>query len=240
MLRLLRYGLIISLALFLFAPGSYAGMVRVAKRLNYLDIYSGLSKPVGKYDGWLYLRWNEFFPPDSRRSPKIAGDEIYEQTVHFGINYGQLRNNHVAYSIGFRYTRAAVRNRTIIPGFGSVGLGESGLDMNLYDVTFDLNYFFLNLNHSQWSPYVGLGVAGGMLVLPATGKDPETGNEYASEGHVRTAARANFGFDIKIWANSKDRAFLSLTSQNSIDLAGSQNRPKYLNIGAAVRYWFRP
>lgn len=229
MLRLFRYGLIVGLAVFLTAPGSNAGMVRVAKRLNYLDIYGGYSKPVGSINGVV----TDPLLVDGRRV-SVDIDSAYSATAFFGISYGQLRSGHILYSLGFRYTHHDIKDTINYPPnhfLTWVPLSEKP-SYNQYDIDINLNYYLTDPSRAILSPYLGIGFHGGLLAVTSEG--------YQSTNDVTTALSLNFGADMNLYSGPKDRTLVTLASVNSYNLLASGDRPKYLNVGAAVRFWFRP
>ena len=78
---------------------------RVAKRLNVLEFYGGYSQPFGNY----HTIGSIDFVNNIGLLTDIDADRVYDPTVHFGINYGQLRG-HWLYSIGFRYTKIETKD----------------------------------------------------------------------------------------------------------------------------------
>jgi len=219
----------ISLAVFLIAPGSYAGMVKVAKRLNYLDIYGGYSKPVGTISG---VVTDPLLVGDRHVSVDI--DSAYTSTVFFGISYGQLRSGHILYSLGFRYTHHDILDTINYPPshFLTWAPLTEKPSYNQYDFDINLNYHLTDPSKAVLSPYLGIGFHGGILAVTSEG--------YQSTNDVTTALSFNFGADVKLYSGPKNRTMVTLASVNNYNLLASGARPKYLNIGAAVRYWFRP
>jgi hypothetical protein len=234
-----RNGLLVALIMLLVAPAADAGIKKVAKRLSMIDFYAGGSIISGKYQGLGLDHWNDFFEKGFP-SPSIDGSDIYKSTFHFGIDYGQLRNDHFLFTIGFRYTRVQVKDSINIPfddpkyDYALMDVDDF-IDIHLYDIDFNLNYFFTNAQHSLLAPYVGLGLKGGFM-----SKDPESAGGYADENELKFTVSANFGADIKVWTAPSGRSHVALSSVNSWDLLASGQRPRYLNIGGAIKYYFRP
>ena len=71
-------------------------------------------------------------------------------------------------------------------------------------------------------------------------RDPESGVDYADENELKFTVSVNFGADIKVWTAPSGRSYVALSSVNSWDLLASGQRPRYLNIGGAIKYYFRP
>jgi len=199
-----------------------AGISRVARRYNFIQFYGSYSQPVGKYD-------QLFDSPivDGFGDPFSAdADLVYDPTYQFGFAYGQLRNNHIAFSLGFTYT-----DIDAVGDFADFGTGEKGA-LNQYDVDFDLNYLFTNPAQAKISPFVGLGFHAGITSWTAAG--------YESQNELTMALGVNFGTDIVLWESSDKRTFVALSSINEFQFLASEERPKYLNLGVGLKYYFRP
>ncbi len=222
--------------------GSAWSLTKVPARVSIIDISGGYSMITGNYGGFRGDSWNKIFGL-SGSNPSVTGSDIYSPTFHFGFSYGQLRNNHLFYSVGFRYTKIGLEDSTIVPFSPSPGiiyLEQSGLNLNLYDIDFNFNYYQSNVAVTGWSPYIGLGMRTGFQVLSAEGRDPESGLEYASESELKFALALNVGIDVKLTSAASNRSHFVLSSANSFDFLGSGNRPRYLNLGLALKYYFRP
>ncbi len=199
---------------------------KVARSFNFVDFFAGSSRPVGNRDGL-----PDFDFVNNSRMVKVNSEDIYGNTFHLGITYGQLRGSHFLWSAGIRYTDHKV--------FDSIPLTSNSALMLLYnpsyrqyDIDFNINCFPLDLTKSSFSPYSGLGAHAGVLAI----SDEVNTTDYSAN----LGLSLNFGADLKIWKSVDERAFVTLSSVNSYDLIGSSDRPKYLNIGGAVKYYFRP
>ncbi|MDF1544451.1 MAG: hypothetical protein P1R58_05045 [bacterium] len=223
------------LGLICLIPISASAITKVAARYNSLEFFGGFSTPVGNYHGYRSGDWYSA----TGQSPAVTASDLYESTWHVGFAYGQLRNDHVLYTIGFTFTDVKWPDSTIIP---QVGIFDPplGYGSNLYDIDFDLNYYQNNVARSSWSPFVGLGFHGGFYVFSMDGVDPQTGFSYASETEIKFAMSVNFGFDIRVAEMENGRGALALSSTNSYDFLGTGNRPRYLNFGLGLKYYFRP
>ena len=84
----------------------------------------------------------------------------------------------------------------------------------------------------NFTPYVGLVAAVGMIAQSAEG--------YETEYEVNSLLSANFGAEFKLWSSPDKRKFLTLASVNSFDLLSSGYRPRNLNIGGAIKFYGRP
>lgn len=232
---------ILLIGFLLSVPSTQGGIAKVAKRWNMIDFYAGGSMITGEYEGLGSDDWDDiFFSP---YSADVDGNDLYNTTFHLGFDYGQLRNNHMFFSIGFRYTKVEIEDSVVVDfpdAIGIVYFRENDFNINLFDLDFNLNYYPLNVNRHYLLPYLGVGFKGGFMVFDNEGRDPETGYEYESESEIKFTLSLNFGADLKIWSSPSGRSFVTLSSINSWDIVASDNRPKYLNIGGGIKYYFRP
>lgn len=220
MVRFSRTAILLALILPMLVSPVDGGIIRVAKRYSVIDFYGGTSSPVGSYDniaGIIYF-------VDGRGRPfEVDGDKIYDPTYQLGFSFGQLRNSNMLMKIGFRYTNVEVAGND--PLFSFVKLRQYDLDINF-------NYLLMNIIEHSFVPYVGVGFRAGFTNAEAAG--------YRSEARINTVLAANFGAELKLWEGAKKQSFITIASVNSYDLFASGNRPKYLNIGGALKYYFRP
>ncbi|MFQ5499316.1 MAG: hypothetical protein ACE5FH_06560 [Candidatus Zixiibacteriota bacterium] len=221
------------------APSGQAGLQRVARRLNVVSLTGGYSTILGSYEGIGSDSWREVF---STPGPDVDvdGDGLYEPTYHLGFSYGQIRNNRMYVGVGLAYTQVRTENTIDVPGYGRVMQLENDFDFNLYDINFDFNYHLTNVHRAAFSPYVGVGLVGGFFVSSSPGRDPQTGLKFASESQLKFTTRLNFGVDLKLVRSASKRSYVALSSVNSWDVLATGQRPKYLNIGVAIKYYFRP
>jgi len=228
-----RIPLLLALILPALCLPAEGAIVRVAKRYYTLDVSGGASTPVGKYDG--FVDFVDFFDAEGR-PVDVDADVLYDPTFHLGINYGQLRNDRMLLTLGFRWTKIEFTN---IGGLNTVG--REGLpiffeakkpNVNQYDLDINFNYLFAAIAKQTFAPYVGVGFRAGFTAVTAKG--------FSSETRLNTVLCGNFGAELKLWEQAKKRSFLTLASVNSYDLFSSGGRPKYLNIGGALKYYFRP
>ena len=203
-----------------------AGISRVARRYNFVQFYGSYSQPVGEHDQLFITNFIDF----SGRSVDIDADQLYDPSYQIGFSYGQLRNDHIAFSLGFTYTdiemvdSIAADNEIFVPG--------ADPSLNQYDLDFDLNYLFSNPAQSKIAPFVGLGFHGGITSLTAKG--------FESENEVTLALGVNLGADFVIWEASDNRSFVTLSTVNEFQVLASDARPRYLNLGIGLKYYFRP
>ncbi len=212
-------------------PTAEAGITKVAKRLNVLEFYGGYSHPVGSYDGIDIID----FLDSQDRLVELDADQVYDPGYYFGFNYGQLTVSHVLLSFGFRWTHIATLDTfytdPLVPGFGWEFQPETPT-FNLYDLDFNANYFLTDPSVSVLSPYAGVGLHAGILSL--------SGDFIETQNDIKFALGLNFGADLTFWKSPDGRSLLALSSVNEWIVAASNDRPRYLNFGAALKYYFRP
>lgn len=201
------------------AVDATAAIKRVAARYNVLNFYGGYATPHGEYHELGALP----FLDQNDQLVTFDADLLLDGTYFLGADYGTLYSRYFLVLIGFRYTDHNV-NRSLFAN-------ADNLEFNQYDLEFNLNFYPLDLAKSIASPYVGGGLAAGVI----TKEDPG----YETESEIKVAFSLNFGADLKIFESPSGRSFVTLSSMNNYNLLASEDRPKYLNIGAALRYWFR-
>ena len=202
------------------AVSADAAIRRIPASYNMLNFYGGYSTPHGEYGEVGLVQFVDNFD----RPIEIDADEAFDGTFHFGFDYGTLRAKRFLVLIGFRYTEHAVQQWI---------LDVPPVDFNYrqYDLEFNANYYLVDLTTQMASPYIGAGFQAGM-----TSTEPDG---YDSETDIKVALSLNFGADLKIFQAPNNRSFVTLASMNNYNLVGSDDRPNYLNIGGAIRYWFR-
>ena len=224
---------IATIVILILMTSQAAALGRVARRYNVIDFYGGTSSPVGKYDG--LAGFVDFTDADDRPAD-VDGDVLYDPTFHLGINYGQLRNNRMLVTVGFRWTKIEAINllglNTVRREGLAILLDPRKPSINQYDLDFDFNYMFLSIAQGSFAPYVGVGFRAGFTSVTAKG--------FESESRLNTVLAANFGAELKLWEHAQKRAFLTVASVNSYDLLSTGDRPRYFNLGAALKYYFRP
>ncbi len=226
-----RLGTLVAVLLFAAVSVSEAAIKKVARRYNVLEVYGGYSTPLGKYG-----QIGELDFVNSRGLyVNIDADWVYEPTFHIGFSYGQIRGGHVFYSVGFRYTRVEVEDTFVVDAGTSwvFGTGEYPVfpTFHQYDVDFNVNFYATNIATRPFSPYVGVGLHGGITSQSAQG--------FETENWLTLGAGINFGFDLRLYQGPKGRSFVTVSSVNSLDLLASDKKPRYLNVGGGLKYYFR-
>ena len=203
-----------------------AGISRVARRWNFVQVRAGYAQPMGENDHLFNIRYED----QSGAAVNLDADELYDPSWYLGFSYGQLRSKHIAFSLGFTYTDIEmVDSIATSPYIWQAGAKPA---LNQYDVDFDLNYLLTNPSQAKISPFVGLGFHAGITSLTADG--------FESENELTMALGVNFGADIVLWESSDKRTFVALSSINEFQFLASEERPKYLNLGVGLKYYFRP
>lgn len=247
MLKKLTISFVILSAILFSASESDAAIRKVAKQYNFISVYGGFSKPHGQYDG---LTWEKFFG-----FRDIDGDEIYDNTFHFGVNYGALVKGHFMYSLGFRYTKHAVKDTVYLArdvfdpadGFYYDYFNDyTSLDQTIgqFDFEVDINYMPLDLDNSRFSPYFGIGGKMGITNTRFNGLFYDATDdiyyEFENENDFTFNFNLNFGAEFVLWQSTGGKpGFVTLASINSYDLLSNDDKPRYLNIGGALKYYFR-
>lgn len=196
--------------------GSAAALTREARSCFVSDIHFGYSSPFGSYTG---------IGPREFGLPEIDAADLFDPTYHVGFGFSRLQENQVLAGVGFRYTKINIHEAN----FPS---DSEFLKFNQYDLFFDYNYYLTNLFNESFAPYFGGEVLAGLTSFTPPG--------FRSETQLSIGLAVNFGADFKVWSATDKRSFVTLASVNSWQLVGSGNRPRYLNIGGGIRYFFRP
>ena len=226
MFRIAKLFIIVAAALALLPIENVSAITRTTRTLNFVEFYAGSSMPQGAYTG---LPDYDFIINGSLVN--VDAKDVYDNSYHFGLAYGQLRGSHLLFSLGFKYIKHDVKN--IIPiSVDTVVLVDSSTNYNQFDLDFNLNYMITDITKSPFAPYVGVGVQAGLLSI--------SGGGFQSQNEVMLGLRLNFGGDLKIWSSKDGTSLLTLSSLNSYDFYGSNQKPKYLNLGVGLRYYFRP
>ena len=223
-----RFSFIVLILLLVFFDSSQKAFAvsKVARSINFIDFFVGSSMPVGTRDG---LPDQDFLI--NSRLVDVNSDNIYHNTFNLGISYGQLRGNHFLWSAGFRYINHKILD-TIVLSSDSGLISDFNPKYRQFDVDFNFNYYLADISKASFSPYGGFGVHGGILTI----SDDINRNDYTAN----LGFSLNFGADLKIWNAADAGSFVTLSSVNSYDFYGSSDRAKYINIGGAVKYYFRP
>lgn len=210
------------------AADTCAAITKVARRLNVFSISGGYALPVGSYNSI----YDNLFVNSQNLVVSVDAGDIYDPSHHFGLNYGQLRISHIFFGVGFRWTKINVEDSIWVDPITFYQFVPVKPSFNQYDLGLDLNWFFKDPSQEMICPYLGLGFQAG--VTSVSHDLIETDNELTFSLGV------NFGIDLTVWHSADNRSQLALSSVNDWVFTASNDRPKYLNFGAAVKYYFRP
>ncbi len=209
-----------TVAILALAFSSSFAITRESRSLYVTGIHVGYSSPFGNYSGIGSYEWS---------GGTLTASEALDPTYHIGLEIGKVSNDRLFAGIGLRYTKINVNDEI---GDYFVSIDTSALRFNQYDIALDCNYYLANLYEESLSPYFG-----GELIAGFTSFTPPG---FLSETKFSFGLAVNFGVDMKVWSAKDQRSFVTLASINSWQLAAGGNRPRYLNIGGGLRYFFRP
>ena len=218
MFRLMIFGLTLVAVLLVAVPSGQA-IQRVAPKYSFVEFYGGPNLPTGSYDKFL----GSYITDTLGRRYELDGDDIYDPGFFLGVNYGQVVRGHLAASVGFRFARVNLDDK--------LRFSIEEPTINMYDAQFNVNWMFLDLRESVWSPYVGAGVHAGFV--------QESYSEFADENDAALDFGLNFGVDVKVWKAVDGPQFVTLSSINNWSLVASDVRPRTINIGFGLKYFFK-
>lgn len=218
MKQIFRTTIVLGLFGIMLASSANSAIQRTPRRYNMISFYGGYATPHGTY--------TEF---GDIAIARLEADSFLNESFYLGFDYGVLYRSHLLYSLGFRMTEhditTSFRNRL-------QGIGSEDLSFRTYDLDLNINYMFTDISRTILSPYVGIGFQTGITTLSVKG--------FSDQNDLKAAVSANFGADFRLTSPNKARGFFTISSANSYTLAASDNRPKYLHLGLALRYFFRP
>jgi hypothetical protein len=221
MLRKILVVLILAL-LFAGVGSSTYAIERVGRSYGVLDVGAGYLNPVGSYEGfWGYPFLDEFSMPITENA-----DQVYDNTYGLHLSVGQLRNKWMA-RFGLGYTKIKYLHNFLIDD--NIRIHPN---LHQFDIYLSVNRQFLDIQKSSFTPSVGLKFGAGLAAL----KSREIETDY--RGNVFLSLE--FGAELKLLEFSNHNGFMTLVSANSYDILASNDRPKYLQIGALLRFYARP
>ena len=217
----------VPLLVVLLAAGqiAQAAMERRARRFNVLDLYGGYAKATGRYDGIGGLTFRD----SQGRVVELDADQVYDPSWHLGLNYGSLRGGHILAAVGFHYSYMKDLNR--YTARDQTWALEPSPTFQQYDLNVEVDYLVTDISRAPVAPFVGFGLRAGFNSQSADGVESET--------RATIAATAIFGLEVRLFSFKKGRGFVTLASRNSWDFLASGDRPKFLDIGAGLKYYFR-
>jgi len=205
-------------------------ITRVAARYNVMEFNVSSAQPQGSYNRIGVGAQGIKFDGGLGQSFDIDADDLYKNSTSFGINYGRLINDNVLFNVGFSFINAKHKEVFEDPAF--IYTYPEFFKLRMFNFDFNWNYYFMPPVQQTLAPYAGVGIQTGLLSVSVT--------DFASESDFILATSINFGADLKVWKSSDEMGFLTISSVNSYQFYASENRPKYLTIGASLKYFMRP
>lgn len=221
-------GLLLIPALVLTLAGPSMAITRVAPKVNILEFHGGYGMPQGTYD---QIIGTDFIFPTGQVADFDA-ENVYDNGFYFGLSYGRVIGGHWQTTVGFDFVQIGAKDSIAQAGYDYYITFPEKNTLRSYDINLKAVYGLNDLVNSSWSPFLGLGMTGGLSTLSAEG--------YESESNATYALSVDFGLDAKIWHDVEDRTFVTISSINSYELAGSGDRARLLRIGGGIKYFFRP
>lgn len=220
---------ILSIILLLTSAMDSAAVTRVARKLNVIEFSAGSGIPWGEYDR---LRPFDFII--NNRFVKIDADAVYDPSLHLAVSYGQLVGGRFLLTVGIRYTDVNTVDTINLPldTFFVPDENIAGIKWTQYDLDVNFNYYIADISKMSFAPYGGVGLSAGLNRFSS--------DLFEAEYEATFALNLNFGLDIRLGSGSSGKSFLTLSSVNSWNAYASGHRPKYLNIGGALKFWFKP
>jgi opacity protein-like surface antigen len=204
---------------------SAGAITRVSKSLGLLEIHGGYSTPTGNID---HISNNDFV--DGGVFYNLPAKDVFKSSLTMGFSLGVVKKAHWYTSVGLDYTHLRVKDTIVFPN-GSGFMLTPKPNYNHFDLRLNANYHFSDIELSSFTPYVGLGVGGGLITQSLQG--------YASETEINIGVALNFGAEVKLWEDANKRNLVTLASANSWEFAGTGYRPKLLTLGAALKFYAR-
>jgi hypothetical protein len=215
-----------TLALAAMLLASSAGAInRVSKSLGVLEIHGGYSSPTGKID---HIGNNDFDAGGYLYD--VPAKDVFKSSLSLGFSLGVVKKSHWYTSVGFDYAHLRPKDTVFLPQ-GYKFFYIQAPHFNHYEVRLNSNYHFSDIELSDFTPYLGLGIGAGLTTQSLRG--------YASETEVNIGLALNFGAEAKLWQDANGRTLVTLASANSWEFFGSGYRPKFLTIGAAIKFYSR-
>jgi opacity protein-like surface antigen len=215
-----------TLALAAMLLASSAGAInRVSKSLGVLEIHGGYSSPTGKID---HVSNNDFY--DEGVLYNVPTKDVFKSSFTMGFSLGLVKKSHWYTTVGLDYTHMRIKDTIFFPN-GSGFILSPKPNFNHFDLRLNANYQFSDIELASFTPYLGLGVGAGLTTQSLRG--------YASETEINIGLALNFGAEAKLWQDASGRTLVTLASANSWEFFGSGYRPKFLTIGAAIKFYSR-
>jgi hypothetical protein len=189
---------------------------RVARSIYVFGVHAGWSGPFGDYYA--------IGPVDFGGYQPISAPDLFDPSYHLGMEIGKLTGDKLYTGLGIRYTKIDIDRL--------IELTPTNLRFHQFDVNLDVSFYPVNPMQESVSPYFGPGLGLGLTTASARG--------YSSESQFNLSLNLNFGIDFRVWKANDGRSLMTLSSVNSANILATGDRPKFVNIGGAFRYFFRP
>lgn len=220
--------LIVSLVCISAASTSKA-ISKADRKMNVLEFQLGGSQPVGERNRIGSGDYEIVFVGLDELPFDLDASDIYKPAFYFSLNYGNLVKGQFYYNVGFHYVNLRHEDSLETDGYIYFNLDE--INMNVYALDINFNYYLFNPNFSTLTPYIGLGLQSGIMSSSAEG--------YSNSNDLVYSMGVNIGVDFKIWEEQNGRSYLTIASANQYQFAASDKRPRYFQIGGAIKYFFR-
>lgn len=200
----------------LILPGGATAVTKIPKTLNFLSISGGINSPVGTVEG---IPGNKFLGGGTLFV--FDATDAYENANFLSFDYGQVYFRHLSLSVGFYYIGHSFRD-SIFDGVTP--------KLKQYDLAVKSHYLLNDLRSSFWTPYAGLSLLSGFTTVDWGGAE--------NENRLTLALGIDFGAEVKLHKFSYSKGFLTLASVNSYNFLTTGDRPQYLQIGGALKYYY--
>ncbi len=220
-----------------------SALTRKERSYTFFELSGSATSPVGDY-----TRIGVIDFLDAANFPRaLDADEVWDNGFSIGLAAGRLTGNNFAASIGIRFTRATTPDagRFRFDDGSTVSFEDYAVPgpvvgdtvfyswvpevptFNVWDLELNLAWYLLSPTQSPIAPWFGAGGQVGLLAQTLDG--------FESEYYVSTGINLNAGVEF-VFGRSPRGAW-SVSPQVSWNAVATNDRPQYLHIGAAVRYW---
>ena len=189
---------------------------RVPRSIYVFGVHAGWSGPFGDYSA--------IGPYVIDPYQTFSASDLFNSTYHMGMEIGRLTGENLYTGLGIRYTKIETdRVWGIVP---------PEVKFHQFDVNLDVSFYPVSPLQESVSPYFGPGLGLGFTTQSVRG--------YRSESQFNVSLNLNFGVDFRVWKATDGRSLITLSSVNSANILATGDRPKFVNIGGALKYFFRP
>lgn len=211
---------------------SASAVRRTALSWGYLELGGFHASPVGSYSRLTII---DFL--DINNIPRaLEADHVLDNSGGLRIGVGRKVGRGFSSGLTFRYTHVVVRDSFLVrspDGDVLYSFEPFKPNFNLYELVLDMNFYPAARAAGGMSvpidPYVGFNLSGGILAQTLEG--------FESELEASVGLGINFGADIRLGGGPN--GYIALSSVNSWQLLGSNDQPRYLQIGASLKFFGR-